>query len=166
MAVLKILELVGTSKESWSDAAREAVNEAAKTVRGIETVEVVHSRAVVQNNRLTEYQVQVRIGFRIERSAGAAAKKKAEGKRPSCCEASLAQRCPRACSCLPGSRSRRAPSRLTGCGIQPPRGRPRRGRRKISSSSRMERRPATPPQRRCSTAPRRTTRRPRSGLAA
>jgi flavin-binding protein dodecin len=77
MAVLKILELVGTSKESWSDAAREAVNEAAKTLRGIETVEVVHSRAVVQNNRLTEYQVQVRIGFRIERSAGAAAKKKA-----------------------------------------------------------------------------------------
>jgi len=77
MAVLKILELVGTSKESWSDAAREAVNEAAKTVRGIETVEVVNSRAVVQNNRLTEYQVQVRIGFRIERASGAAAKKKA-----------------------------------------------------------------------------------------
>jgi flavin-binding protein dodecin len=77
MAVLKILELVGTSKQSWSDAAREAVNEAAKTVRGIETVEVVNSKAVVQNNRLTEYQVQVRIGFRIERASGAAAKKKA-----------------------------------------------------------------------------------------
>jgi dodecin len=75
MAVLKILELVGTSKDSWSDAAREAVNEAAKTVRGIETVEVVHSRAVVQNNRLTEYQVQVRIGFRIERSSAAPKKK-------------------------------------------------------------------------------------------
>jgi dodecin len=77
MAVLKILELVGTSKQSWSDAAREAVNEAAKTVRGIETVEVVNSRAVVQNNRLTEYQVQVRIGFRIEQAAGTSAKKKA-----------------------------------------------------------------------------------------
>jgi dodecin len=77
MGVLKILELVGTSKQSWSDAAREAVNEAAKTVRGIETVEVVKSSAVVQNNRLTEYQVQVRIGFRIERAAGAASKKKA-----------------------------------------------------------------------------------------
>jgi dodecin len=77
MAVLKILELVGTSKQSWSDAAREAVNEAAKTVRGIETVEVVNSRAAVQNNRLTEYQVQVRIGFRIERAAGTASKKKA-----------------------------------------------------------------------------------------
>jgi len=77
MGVLKILELVGTSKQSWSDAAREAVAEAAKTVRGIETVEVVQSRAVVQNNRLTEYQVQVRIGFRIERAAGAASKKKA-----------------------------------------------------------------------------------------
>ena len=77
MAVLKILELVGTSRESWSDAAREAVNEAAKTVRGIETVEVVQSRAVVQNNRLTEYQVQVRIGFRIERAAATGARKKA-----------------------------------------------------------------------------------------
>ncbi|HXM51711.1 MAG TPA: dodecin family protein [Candidatus Binatus sp.] len=77
MAVLKILELVGTSKESWSDAAREAVNEAAKTVRGIETVEVVSSKAVVQNNRLTEYQVQVRIGFRIERTAASTSKKKA-----------------------------------------------------------------------------------------
>jgi flavin-binding protein dodecin len=38
---------------------------------------VVHSKAVVQNNRLTEYQVQVRIGFRIERAAGSASKKKA-----------------------------------------------------------------------------------------
>ena len=47
------------------------------TVRGIETVEVVHSKAAVQNNRLTEYQVQVRIGFRIERAAGSASKKKA-----------------------------------------------------------------------------------------
>jgi dodecin len=77
MAVLKILELVGTSKQSWSDAAREAVNEAAKTVRGIETVEVVQSRALVQNNRLSEYQVQVRIGFRVEGSASPASRKKA-----------------------------------------------------------------------------------------
>jgi flavin-binding protein dodecin len=69
MAVLKILELVGTSRQSWSDAAREAVNEAAKTVRGIETVEVVNSKAVVQNNELSEYQVLVRIGFRVESPA-------------------------------------------------------------------------------------------------
>ena len=75
MAVLKILELVGTSKQS--DAAREAVNEAAKTVRGIETVEVAESRAVVQNNKLTEYQVLVRIGFRIEGTGSTVSKKKA-----------------------------------------------------------------------------------------
>jgi len=77
MAVLKILELVGTSKQSWSDAAREAVNEAAKTVRGIETVEVAQSKAVVQNNKLTEYQVLVRIGFRIEGAASTSSRKKA-----------------------------------------------------------------------------------------
>jgi dodecin len=77
MAVLKILELVGTSKQSWSDAAREAVNEAAKSVRGIETVEVAQSKAVVQNNKLTEYQVLVRIGFRIEGTGSTASRKKA-----------------------------------------------------------------------------------------
>jgi len=76
MAVLKILELVGTSKQSWSDAAREAVNEAAKTVRGIETVEVAQSRAVVQNNKLTEYQVLVRIGFRVEGAGSTPTRKK------------------------------------------------------------------------------------------
>ena len=76
MAVLKILELVGTSKQSWSDAAREAVNEAAKTVRGIETVEVAQSKPVVQNNKLTEYQVLVRIGFRIEGAASTSSRKK------------------------------------------------------------------------------------------
>jgi flavin-binding protein dodecin len=37
----------------------------------------VSSKAVVQNNRLTEYQVQVRIGFRIERAAASTSKKKA-----------------------------------------------------------------------------------------
>ena len=76
MAVLKILELVGTSKQSWSDAAREAVNEAAKSVRGIESVEVVQSKAVVENNQLNEYQVLVRIGFRVETPARSAGSKK------------------------------------------------------------------------------------------
>lgn len=75
MAVLKILELVGTSKQSWSDAAREAVNEAAKSVRGIETVEVVSSKAIVQNAKLSEYQVLVRIGFRVEGKGSTRSKK-------------------------------------------------------------------------------------------
>lgn len=81
MSVIKMLELVGTSRNSWSDAAREAVKEAAKTLRGIETVDVVSSRAVVQNNDLTEYQVLVRIGFRVERAAGSASKSSASRKR-------------------------------------------------------------------------------------
>ena len=76
MAVLKMLELVGTSRNSWSDAAREAVKEAAETLRGIESVEVVSSKAVVQNNSLTEYQVLVRIAFRVERSAGRSTSRK------------------------------------------------------------------------------------------
>src|SRR5947199_9188963 len=91
MAVLKILELVGTPKQSWSDAAREAVNEAAKTVRGIETVEVAQSKAVVQNNKLTEYQVLVRIGSGSRDPSAPRPERRLNGRRTACSEACLAR---------------------------------------------------------------------------
>ena len=46
MGVIIIREMVGTSPRSWSDAARQAVATASKTVRNIQTVEVVKSSAV------------------------------------------------------------------------------------------------------------------------
>ena len=46
-------------------------------MRGIETVEVVQSKAVVQNNKLSEYQVLVKIGFRVEGASGTVSRKKA-----------------------------------------------------------------------------------------
>lgn len=68
MSVLKVIELEGTSPKSWSDAAREAVAEAAKTLRGIQEVEVVRSSATVSNQKITEYRVLVRVIFKIERT--------------------------------------------------------------------------------------------------
>jgi len=52
MGVIIIREMVGTSPRSWSDAARQAVVTASRTVRNIRTVEVVKSSAVVEDNEI------------------------------------------------------------------------------------------------------------------
>jgi flavin-binding protein dodecin len=66
MGVIIIREMVGTSPRSWSDAARQAVATASKTVRNIQTVDVVKSSAVVENGEIVEYRVEVKIGFEYE----------------------------------------------------------------------------------------------------
>ncbi len=65
--VIKIIELVGVSQQSFSDAVRSAVAEASKTVRGITGVDVVQSSAKVSDGQITEYHVNVKIAFAIER---------------------------------------------------------------------------------------------------
>jgi len=68
MAVLKTLDLVGVSTESWRDAAQQALAEAAKTIRGIEGMDILETAATVEDNRIKEYHTHVRIRFRIERA--------------------------------------------------------------------------------------------------
>ena len=52
--------------ESWSDAARQAVATASKTVRNIRTIEVVKSTARIEDGEIVEYQVELKIGFEYE----------------------------------------------------------------------------------------------------
>jgi len=66
MGVIIIREMVGRSPKSWSDAARQAVATASRTVRNIQTVEVVKSTAVVQDGEIVEYHVELKIGFEYE----------------------------------------------------------------------------------------------------
>jgi dodecin len=66
MGVIIVREMVGTSPQSWSDAARKAVATASRTVRNIKTVEVVKSSAVVENGEIVEYRVDIKIGFEYE----------------------------------------------------------------------------------------------------
>ncbi len=66
MGVIIIREMVGTSPHSWSDAARQAVATASKTVRNIRTVEVVKSTAMVDESQIVEYRVDLKIGFEYE----------------------------------------------------------------------------------------------------
>jgi dodecin len=66
MGVIIIREMVGTSPKSWSDAARQAVATASRTVRNIKTVEVVQSTARVEDGEIVEYRVEIKIGFEYE----------------------------------------------------------------------------------------------------
>ena len=67
MSVIKSIDLVGVSTESWRHAAVEALAEAAKTVRNIEGMDVLETSATVEDNKIAEYRTPVRISFRIER---------------------------------------------------------------------------------------------------
>jgi len=67
MAVIKTIDLVGVSDQSWRDAAQQALAEAAKTIRGIEGMEILETSAKVEDKAISEYHTHVRILFRIER---------------------------------------------------------------------------------------------------
>ncbi|MGB2953576.1 MAG: dodecin family protein [Gaiellaceae bacterium] len=65
--VAKVITIIGSSSESFAKAAEAAVQEAAKTLRGIHGADVVSMSAVVENDRITEFRTTVNIAFAIER---------------------------------------------------------------------------------------------------
>lgn len=67
MAVVKTIELVGVSSDSWRDAAAQALAEASKTLRGIEGMDILETAAEVEGSEIKEFHTRVRIKFRIER---------------------------------------------------------------------------------------------------
>jgi flavin-binding protein dodecin len=67
MTVIKIIELIGSSPNSWSEAAQNAVTEAAKTIKNIKGVHVKRCTAKIQNNKIIEYNANVKISFIVER---------------------------------------------------------------------------------------------------
>lgn len=67
MPIIKTIDVVGVSEESWGDAARQALAEAAKTIRQIEGMDILSTSATVQNNEIHEYHTHVQIRFRLER---------------------------------------------------------------------------------------------------
>lgn len=66
MAVLKVLELLSSSAKSWEDAAQNAVNEASKSLRGIQSVNIQNMSAVVNANKIIEYRVNCKVSFEVE----------------------------------------------------------------------------------------------------
>jgi flavin-binding protein dodecin len=67
VAVIKTIDLVGVSEESWRDAAQQALDEASRTIRGITGMDVIDTSCTVSGGQISEYLTHVRIKFRIER---------------------------------------------------------------------------------------------------
>lgn len=64
--VYKLTELVGTSPVSFADATSKAVERASKTLRNVDWFEVTEMRGAVTNGKVSEYQVKLKLGFRLE----------------------------------------------------------------------------------------------------
>lgn len=66
MAAYKKIEVVGTSPVSVAEAIKVAVAEAGKTLRGMSWFEVAEVRGAIKDGKVSEFQVTVRIGFKVE----------------------------------------------------------------------------------------------------
>jgi len=65
MPVLKVIEIMASSDKSWEDATTLAVKTAGKTVKEIRSVYVQDMSAVVKNNKISEFRVNVKITFEV-----------------------------------------------------------------------------------------------------
>jgi len=65
-AVVRVIELVGVSSNSWSHAAQQAVERASQTIRHITGLDVLKSSAVVKDGKIIEYHVNIKVAFVVE----------------------------------------------------------------------------------------------------
>ena len=68
MAVVKVIELLGESGESWEVATRQVVAEATKTLSGVTSVWVKEFQATVENDRVKNFRVTAKVSFVMERT--------------------------------------------------------------------------------------------------
>ena len=65
-SVYKVIELVGTSEESWEKAAAAAVEKAAETLRDLRVAEVVEQDVAIEGGKVQVYRTKVRVSFKFE----------------------------------------------------------------------------------------------------
>jgi len=64
--IYKLIDVVGTSPISFAEAVKSAVQEAARTVHHMNWFEVVEERGAIKDGHVAEFQVTIRIGFKLE----------------------------------------------------------------------------------------------------
>ena len=65
-SVYKVIELVGTSSESWEKAAKTAVERAAKSLRDLRVAEVVEQDIVVEKGKVEAFRTKLKLSFKYE----------------------------------------------------------------------------------------------------
>jgi flavin-binding protein dodecin len=64
--VYRVIDVIGTSKTSWEDAAKSAVETAAKSLRDLRIAEVTKMDMKVLNGKVVAYRVRVQLSFKYE----------------------------------------------------------------------------------------------------
>ena len=65
-SVYRVTDVIGVSSESWEAAARNAVETAAKTIRGLRVAEVTRTDVTIENGTIANYRVRLGISFKYE----------------------------------------------------------------------------------------------------
>ena len=68
MSVYKIVELVGTSPNSWEEAAKEVIETSTKSLRDLRIAEVDQLDVRIENGKIVEYRARVKLSFKFEGS--------------------------------------------------------------------------------------------------
>ena len=64
--VVKVIELIGSSPDSWEAAAQNAIDIASKSVRGIKGIDVIRFTAKVEDGKITVYKANLKVAFKYE----------------------------------------------------------------------------------------------------
>lgn len=66
-SVYKVIELVGTSTESWEKAAMNAVNTASKSLRDLRVAEITQFDLKIENGKVTAFRTRVNVSFKYQK---------------------------------------------------------------------------------------------------
>lgn len=65
MTTTKIIEVIGESQSSWTEAVENAVAEACESIQGVSGVDILNLTATVQDGRIVEYKANVQMAFPV-----------------------------------------------------------------------------------------------------
>lgn len=65
-SMYKVIELIGSSKDSWEEAAKKAVEEAAKHLRDLRVAEVIEHDLVIEDGKVAAYRTKLKVPFKYQ----------------------------------------------------------------------------------------------------
>jgi flavin-binding protein dodecin len=66
MSVIRVTELLATSQTGWEDAVKSGLERASKTIRHIKGIDILSWKAEVDNDKIVEYRVSMKVAFEVE----------------------------------------------------------------------------------------------------
>ncbi|MEA3373131.1 MAG: dodecin family protein [Campylobacterota bacterium] len=67
MSIVKVIEVIAESEKSWDDAAKNAINEASKSIKNIKSIYVENMEAKVDGNKIIKYRINAKISFVLKK---------------------------------------------------------------------------------------------------